>query len=160
MSSEIKFCKKCSQTGKNMIGSSNQKNVGFGKGYIIGWDDNISICPFCNSTLIDITLPLEDYLVIRKISNYNRQLLEAMIDLHDKDIIEYELKMSQFRAQAEQQKSTENSQHDNVPKCPTCGSTNIQKISASVKLGGAMMFGIFSKTAKSQWKCMNCGSKW
>lgn len=48
----------------------------------------------------------------------------------------------------------------NVPKCPTCGSTNIQKISASAKLGGAMMFGIFSKTAKSQWKCRNCGSKW
>ena len=48
----------------------------------------------------------------------------------------------------------------NVPKCPTCGSINIQKISASAKLGGAMMFGIFSKTAKSQWKCRNCGSKW
>lgn len=48
----------------------------------------------------------------------------------------------------------------NKPKCPTCGSTNIQKISASAKLGGAMMFGIFSKTAKSQWKCRNCGSKW
>lgn len=48
----------------------------------------------------------------------------------------------------------------NVPKCPNCGSTNIQKISASAKLGGAMMFGIFSKTAKSQWKCRNCGSKW
>ena len=48
----------------------------------------------------------------------------------------------------------------NVPKCPTCGSTNIQRISASAKLSGAMMFGIFSKTAKSQWKCRNCGSKW
>lgn len=48
----------------------------------------------------------------------------------------------------------------NVPKCPTCGSTNIQKISASAKLGGAMMFGLLSKTAKSQWECKNCGSKW
>ena len=48
----------------------------------------------------------------------------------------------------------------NKPKCPTCGSINIQKISASAKLGGTMMFGIFSKTAKSQWKCRNCGSKW
>lgn len=48
----------------------------------------------------------------------------------------------------------------NKPKCPTCGSTNIQKISASAKLGGAIMFGIFSKTAKSQWECRNCGSKW
>ena len=51
-------------------------------------------------------------------------------------------------------------QDSNVPKCPTCGSTNIQKISASAKISGAMMFGIFSKTAKSQWKCRNCGNKW
>lgn len=155
MSSEIKFCKKCSQTGKNMIGSSNQKNVGFGKGYIIGWDDNISICPFCNSTLIDITLPLEDYLVIRKISNYNRQLLEAMIDLHDKDIIEYELKMSQFRAQAEQHKDTENSQHDNIPKCPKCGSTAI----TAGQRGYSFLTG-FIGSSKTVNRCANCGYKW
>lgn len=48
----------------------------------------------------------------------------------------------------------------NIPKCPTCGSTKIEKISASAKLGGAMMFGVLSKTAKSQFKCKSCGYKW
>ena len=48
----------------------------------------------------------------------------------------------------------------NQPKCPTCGSTNIQKISATSKIGGAFMFGWFSKTARSQFKCNNCGYKW
>lgn len=48
----------------------------------------------------------------------------------------------------------------NKPKCPTCGSTNIQKISATSKVVGASMFGLFSKTARSQFKCKNCGYKW
>ncbi len=46
------------------------------------------------------------------------------------------------------------------PKCPTCGSTNISKISATSKALGAIGFGLLSKTAKSQFKCKNCGYKW
>lgn len=48
----------------------------------------------------------------------------------------------------------------NIPKCPTCGSTNIKKITAGQKLGGMIGFGIFSKTARSQFECKNCGYKW
>lgn len=48
----------------------------------------------------------------------------------------------------------------NTPKCPTCGSTQIKKISATSKVFGAAMFGLFSKTAKSQFCCKNCGYKW
>ncbi len=48
----------------------------------------------------------------------------------------------------------------NVPKCPTCSSTNIEKISSFDKAAGAVMFGLFSKTARSQFKCKNCGYKW
>lgn len=48
----------------------------------------------------------------------------------------------------------------NVPKCPTCGSTHIKKISATSKVIGAATFGLFSKTAKSQFQCSNCGYKW
>lgn len=46
------------------------------------------------------------------------------------------------------------------PKCPTCGSTNIEKISTTSKVVGATMFGLLSKTARSQFKCKNCGYKW
>lgn len=48
----------------------------------------------------------------------------------------------------------------NAPKCPTCSSTNIEKISSFDKAAGAVMFGLFSKTARSQFKCRNCGYKW
>lgn len=51
-------------------------------------------------------------------------------------------------------------QNQNIPKCPTCGSTNIKKISTSAKAVGAIAFGLLSKTARSQFKCGSCGYKW
>lgn len=48
----------------------------------------------------------------------------------------------------------------NIPKCPTCQSTNIKKISTAKKTTHGIMFGIFSKTAFSQFECGNCGYKW
>ena len=47
-----------------------------------------------------------------------------------------------------------------IPTCPTCGSTNIQKISGISRAAHGYMFGLFSKTAKSQFCCKNCGFKW
>ena len=46
------------------------------------------------------------------------------------------------------------------PRCPTCQSTNIQKISLASKAVGGYMFGIFSSNVRNTFKCNNCGYKW
>lgn len=56
--------------------------------------------------------------------------------------------------------ATNGNGYKNKPTCPTCGSTNVQKINVMSKVIGASMFGLFSKTAKSQFKCNDCGYKW
>lgn len=48
----------------------------------------------------------------------------------------------------------------NVAKCPTCGSTNIEKISLTKKAFGGVMFGLFSSDIRNTMKCKNCGAKW
>ncbi len=48
----------------------------------------------------------------------------------------------------------------NKPKCPTCQSINIKKISATKRVVHGYAFGLFSKTARSQFECKNCGYKW
>ena len=50
---------------------------------------------------------------------------------------------------------------ENIPKCPTCKSTDIKKISFTSKAGSAFLWGIFAvgKVSK-QWHCNNCGSEW
>lgn len=52
----------------------------------------------------------------------------------------------------------ENKQQPNTPKCPTCGSTNIEKISGLSKAGSVAMWGIFSRKVHKQWHCNNCKS--
>ena len=49
---------------------------------------------------------------------------------------------------------------DNLPKCPTCGSENIEKISNTSKATGGFLFGIFSSDVRKTLHCKNCGYKW
>ena len=48
----------------------------------------------------------------------------------------------------------------NKPKCPTCNSTNIEKISLTKKAFGGAMFGLFSSDVRNTMHCKNCGYKW
>lgn len=80
-----------------------------------------------------------------------------MIKLKESDPIEYQLKMSQFKTQVEQQNRVV---EDSVPKCPTCGSKNIEKISLTKKAIGGAMFGLFSSNVRKTMCCKNCGYKW
>ena len=44
----------------------------------------------------------------------------------------------------------------NIPKCPTCGSSNIEIISMTSKITNTMLFGIFGNKRKKQFHCNNC----
>lgn len=48
----------------------------------------------------------------------------------------------------------------NIPRCPVCRSPEIQKIGAGKRMVHGAAFGLFSKTARSQWECKHCGNKW
>ncbi|EXG87857.1 zinc-ribbon domain [Clostridium sp. ASBs410] len=48
----------------------------------------------------------------------------------------------------------------NIPKCPTCGSPNIEKISLPKKAVGGLAFGLFSSNIRNTMHCKNCGAKW
>ena len=47
-----------------------------------------------------------------------------------------------------------------VPKCPTCGSTNIRKMGGVERGASILAFGIFSKKINKTFKCENCGYTW
>lgn len=48
----------------------------------------------------------------------------------------------------------------NKPKCPTCGSQNLKKISATSKVIHTAVFGIFGTKRHKQFQCNNCGYEW
>ncbi|MBR3964753.1 MAG: hypothetical protein IKJ80_05045 [Clostridia bacterium] len=47
-----------------------------------------------------------------------------------------------------------------VPKCPTCGCTDLERISTASRVAGTVAFGIFSPKNGKQFKCKNCGYMW
>lgn len=69
--------------------------------------------------------------------------------------------MNQFKANLKQQKNNEQAaqQDTNTPHCPTCGSTNVEKISVGKKVVGGAMFGLFSSNVRKTMVCRNCGFK-
>ena len=51
-------------------------------------------------------------------------------------------------------------EQNRVPKCPTCGSTSIQKISTTRRLVTTGLFGLASSDIGKTMLCKNCGYKW
>lgn len=87
--------------------------------------------------------------VINSSAEYIEKMNQLKIDNPEQyqEAIEYG-----FKKEAEEQ--------SNIPKCPTCGSTNLSKISGMKKAAKVGFFGIFGAGDLGKtWKCNNCGSK-
>lgn len=50
--------------------------------------------------------------------------------------------------------------YKNIPKCPTCSSIKIRKISVTSKVASVAMWGVLSRKVHKQWHCDICGSEW
>lgn len=121
----------------------------------------------CGGELIPMELSHDDYITLTYIWNnrennnndirVNWDLYNAMVELKKNDIIEYNLKMSQFKTQVQQQQRAEES---NQPHCPHCKSTNIKPISGLNRAGSIAMWGIFSKKINKSFECKKCGYTW
>lgn len=87
--------------------------------------------------------------VINSSAEYIEQMNQLKIDNPElyQRAIEYG-----FKKEAEEQA--------NIPKCPTCGSTNVEKIGMGKKLFGGAMFGLFSSDVRKTMHCKSCGYKW
>lgn len=84
-----------------------------------------------------------------------RQEYEEFERLYGKNSPAYQeqLMLNQIKEQKERQQQF-------APKCPTCGSPNIEKISVRKKIFGGAMFGLFSSDVRNSMRCKNCGYKW
>ncbi|OKZ77458.1 MAG: hypothetical protein BHV87_01380 [Clostridiales bacterium 36_14] len=161
----VKFCPICNETKQNTsLCCNNERFREFTKGYFYLFEpkEDTKICPCCErGVLEDSPLTFEEFKIIDNVSDSDRQFLEAMIELKKNDPIEYQLKMSQFKANLKQQEQVQESRaEENKPRCPTCGSTNIEKISLGKKAVGGALFGIFSSNVRKSMHCKSCGYKW
>ena len=148
----IKLCKNC---------RSKLKEDDFIEDAYLPWlyDDDYE-CPECNGKLVDTIITTEEYMALSEVSN-QLSFFEAMIKLKQEDLIEFQLKMAQFKTQLKQQEQMKNiEQKSNIPKCPHCQSTNIKPISGLNRGASIAMLGIFSKKINKSFECKHCGYTW
>ena len=129
------------------------------------------ICEYCNTPVVQTDI--DNDIVSKKSANlsdneygeYTIQLAKEYGNNFDHNLFLQRIKkrdqdLQNYINEIDKKQSTQPTQPSNVPHCPTCGSTNIKKISATSKAVGAGLFGLFSKTARSQFECKSCGYKW
>lgn len=114
---------------------------------------SIEMCDECGSDIIKTPLLVEEYAYITLISE-DRDFIDAMIELKQKDIIEFKTKIAQFKAQVDAEEDRKRKEK-NQPKCPKCGSTNI----TTGQRGYSFWTG-FLGSNKTVNRCSNCGHTW
>ncbi|MBO5093811.1 MAG: hypothetical protein J6C33_05575 [Lachnospiraceae bacterium] len=149
MSKFVRLCEACKS-------KSNENSSLRGCGYSIYLKEDEYICEVCGNKVIDLKMSSTDYDILTEISS-DPKFIESMIKLQESDIVEYNLKMSQFRNQVQQQEQTK---EKSKPHCPTCGSTNIKPITGTERAASIIGLGIFSKKINKTYKCLNCKSTW
>ena len=109
---------------------------------------DVERCPQCNSSTI------EDKIVYQsKQISTDESFINAMVELHEKDPIEYQFKMQQFENQ--KQVKQQSGEEKNLPKCPRCGSTSI----TADQRGYSLVWG-FIGSGNTVNRCSKCGYKW
>ena len=145
--------KKCPYCHEN-----NQKSWIYTSGYDVDADkQNRTICVTCGRNLINTALTVDEYSILEGITN-EVSLFDAMDDLKQKDPIEFQLKMSQFKTQLQQQESskqTNTTPTKDVIRCPKCSSTAI-----TTGARGVNNFWGLLGASKTVNRCGNCGYTW
>ena len=147
MSSNLYYCKKCGR---------------------ILWtlNDNQKKCDCCNSIMFDVPNEYIDNFrwrdgdgkqalieeLVKTSPEFDQYLFEHRDEILAKQSAEFDVKMAHGEAVLEE--------NIRMPKCPTCGSTNISKIGTVNRMISTSLFGLASSKIGKTHKCNNCGTTW
>ena len=118
---------------------------------------NQATCDICGSTDCvnfphGFTLNWSEIDTLSRIST-DKAFILSMDDLKKHDVIEFNVKMAQFKTQTTIQQH--NQSQSNLPHCPKCGSTSI-----STGARGVNYLWGFIGASKTVNRCSNCGYTW
>lgn len=144
------YCKKCGRIVQEEYNNSEQK------------------CDYCNNDLEYIP---KQFLIGKRGIAINDELKDQFINEYIKSSPEFDQYLFEHREEDMFNKRISDraklahgasilEEQSRVPKCPTCGSTNIRKMGGVERGVSIAAFGIFSKKINKTFKCGNCGYTW
>jgi len=132
----MKYCPKC---GDITFGKNNE-------------------CSFCNHTINETEYTYNEYLKNR--STIKQKIKEEYIDNSPEFNEELAQKREEENDKVIHGKGTYRYSQENVPKCPTCGSTNIKRITTLDRAVSVGTLGLLSGKIGKNYECLNCKAKW
>ncbi len=132
-------------------------------GHIEMWQKElIPVCEYCNSELVDTEYILQDVLEHGEIKP---EIRKAIFEKYIKNSPAYS---DEYAKQREEKQTRESmnlpssykTKQQNIPKCPTCGSTNVKHISTLNRAASIGVFGLFSSKIGKNYECLDCKAKW
>lgn len=117
-------------------------------------------CLICGKPLTIMDITIDEWKFLTAHSKDINFIIE-MDKIKHNSIVDFTIKVEQLINNAKLEYAIKSqSQQSNVPKCPTCGSTNIKKISGTRRWLGVGLFGIASSDVGKTRECNDCGYKW
>lgn len=147
LNSKVSFCSKCFKCWGFEQDAKPEENPEYQN------------CKYCGAKIIHTKMTAEEKFLIEHISE-DKDFFMAMLKLREDDIIEYQTKISAFRDKARRDGCYDSPKQSNQPKCPTCGSANIHKISTGKRAASILGFGILSNNIGKTYECLDCKYKW
>ncbi len=127
-------------------------------------------CKYCNSVLIQTDEDEKSIFQLSILKSTEEEFKNKSIEIAKKygnnqfDENEYNKRINEIKSDntkwLKEYENKQQSQQKNIPKCPTCNSLNIKKISTTDKIINTALFGIFGNKRKKQFHCNNCGYEW
>ena len=130
--------------------------------------EETNCCPHCNSQLEISDITYENYKSmpkVKKCKNCKRKYPKIFIKCPkcNQQLIKLSTENKQLDKQVNEiRKEIQEHQEkqSNIPKCPTCGSTNVKHISTLNRAVSIGVFGLFSSKIGKNYECLDCKAKW
>lgn len=121
-------------------------------------------CKFCNTPVIQTDITQNDFYKIYE--NPNTTEIEKELanqygnNRFSQEAYEHRLSVIAEENNKHEAERKQESQQQNIPKCPICQSTDLSKISNTKKAAKIGLFGLFGAgDIGKTWQCNNCGSR-
>ena len=139
------------------------------------FSDAFDECVYCGSELEYGMIEIEDIQnekpiynmtdeeILDKYSDYRKRIEEKTgHNMTDSEFLQgiREARRDSLTHQADIYEKNTQKNIKNIPKCPTCQSADIKRISGLSKAIDVAMWGVLSRKIHKQWRCNNCGSEW
>ena len=112
-------------------------------------------CSKCNSTVILTKTTFDECMEMSAVEEqqWRKEIAEKYVK--SSPLFDSQAQNERLAQEAKEQYET---QHQ--VKCPTCQSTNVQRISGLERGVSVAMLGLFSKKINKSFKCNHCGYTW